>query len=64
MSVHNGISSGTRSEYLARYLDNLGMLERLHRLVLDVIKDEFERLGIIDVNPVQGLLLLMWANMK
>ena len=33
------------------------MVERLHRLLLDVIKDEFERLGIIDMNPVQALLL-------
>ena len=33
------------------------MVERLHRLLLDVIKDEFERLGIIDINSVQALLL-------
>jgi DNA-binding MarR family transcriptional regulator len=39
------------------YLDALHLVERLHRLLLDVIKDEFERLGILDVNPVQALLL-------
>jgi DNA-binding MarR family transcriptional regulator len=33
------------------------MLERLHRLLLDVIKDEFERLGILEINSVQALLL-------
>jgi DNA-binding MarR family transcriptional regulator len=33
------------------------MVERLHRLLLDVIKDEFERLGVIDINSVQALLL-------
>ena len=33
------------------------MVERLHRLLLDVIKDEFERLGILDINAVQALLL-------
>ena len=33
------------------------MVERLHRLLLDVIKDEFERLGILDINSVQALLL-------
>jgi len=32
-------------------------IERLHRLLLDVIKDEFERLGRADVNSVQALLL-------
>ncbi|MBP1804759.1 DNA-binding MarR family transcriptional regulator [Rubellimicrobium aerolatum] len=39
------------------YLDALTLVERLHRLLLDVIKDEFERLRILDVNPVQALLL-------
>ncbi|WP_339109485.1 winged helix DNA-binding protein [Thioclava sp. GXIMD4216] len=39
------------------YLDTLALVERLHRLLLDVIKDEFERLAIIEINPVQALLL-------
>lgn len=42
---------------LERYLETLSYIERLHRLLLDVIKDEFERLGVIDVNSVQALLL-------
>lgn len=42
---------------LAVYLETLSLIERLHRLLLDVIKDEFERLGQIEVNAVQGLLL-------
>ena len=29
----------------AGYLETLALVERLHRLLLDVIKDEFERLG-------------------
>ena len=33
------------------------MIERLHRLVLYVIKDEFERLGALKINAVQALLL-------
>jgi DNA-binding MarR family transcriptional regulator len=41
----------------ARYVEMLALVERLHRLLLDVIKDEFERLGLLDVNPVQALLL-------
>ncbi len=49
--------SGEESEFLTRYLDTLSMIERLHRLLLDVIKDEFERLGIIDINAVQALLI-------
>ncbi|RVT85949.1 MarR family transcriptional regulator [Rhodobacteraceae bacterium CCMM004] len=42
---------------MAVYLDSLAMIERLHRLMLDVIKDEFERVGILEINPVQALLL-------
>jgi len=40
-----------------RYLVSLKLVERLHRLLLDVIKDEFERVGRGDVNSVQALLL-------
>ena len=43
--------------YKSEYLESLGMVERLHRLLLDVIKDEFERLGLLDINAVQALLL-------
>lgn len=39
------------------YLEALHMVERLHRRLLDVIKDEFERRGRDDVNSVQALLL-------
>ncbi len=39
------------------YIDALHLVERLHRRLLDVIKDEFERRGRDDVNSVQALLL-------
>ena len=39
------------------YLEALHLVERLHRRLLDVIKDEFERRGRDDVNAVQALLL-------
>ena len=39
------------------YLETLTMVERLHRRLLDVIKDEFDRHGRSDVNSVQALLL-------
>ena len=40
-----------------RYLEALNLIERLHRRLLDVVKDEFERRGETDINPVQALLL-------
>ena len=39
------------------YLEALTLLERLHRRLLDVIKDEFDRRGRSDINSVQALLL-------
>jgi len=39
------------------YLEALTLVERLHRRLLDVIKDEFDRAGRSDVNAVQALLL-------
>src|SRR4030042_4707843 len=61
MSV--ALNLGTRTsadqpeDLKGRYLVSLKRIERLHRLLLDVIKDEFERLGRSDVNGVQALLL-------
>lgn len=40
-----------------RYMEALTLVERLHRRLLDVIKDDFERSGEKEVNPVQALLL-------
>ena len=39
------------------YMEALTLIERLHRRLLDVIKDEFDRAGRSDVNSVQALLL-------
>ena len=54
---NTGISSAASAAFMASYLDALTLVERLHRLLLDVIKDEFERLGLLEINPVQALLL-------
>lgn len=43
--------------FMTGYLEALSLVERLHRLLLDVIKDEFERVGVIEINAVQALLL-------
>ena len=52
--THDGDSD---HDLLSGYLETLALIERLHRLLLDVIKDEFERVGRFDINSVQALLL-------
>ena len=39
------------------YLEALSLVERLHRRLLDVIKDEFERRGNQELNSTQALLI-------
>ena len=43
--------------FMSGYLEALSLVERLHRLLLVVIKDEFERVGVLEINAVQALLL-------
>lgn len=52
-----GLSDIKTAAFMDSYLDALTLVERLHRLLLDVIKDEFERIGLLEINPVQALLL-------
>jgi DNA-binding MarR family transcriptional regulator len=52
-----GSSSSARQGVKHRYVEALVLIERLHRRLLDVIKDEFERQGDPEVNAVQALLL-------
>ncbi|MEN8831900.1 MAG: winged helix DNA-binding protein [Pacificibacter sp.] len=57
MGMHSPIPNPNETTYMGQYLEALSLVERLHRLLLDVIKDEFERVGVLDINAVQALLL-------
>ncbi len=57
MSMHSPIGQNANQGFVTQYLDVLSLVERLHRLLLDVIKDEFERVGVLEINSVQALLL-------
>jgi len=62
MSIHSQLNSETPQPastvaFMTSYLEGLTLVERLHRLLLDVIKDEFERVGVLEINAVQALLL-------
>lgn len=57
MSIQEQVSPLAKGGYASTYLEGLALIERLHRLLLDVIKDEFERVGVLEINAVQALLL-------
>ncbi len=57
MSIEMQVKAPENRGFMTSYLEALALVERLHRLLLDVIKDEFERVGVLEINAVQALLL-------
>ena len=53
----DSVPSPKNQGFMINYLEALSLVKRLHRLLLDVIKDEFERVGVLEINAVQALLL-------
>jgi DNA-binding MarR family transcriptional regulator len=51
-----------RNAIRSLYLESLQLVERLHRRLLDVIKDEFDRNSRSDINAIQALLLFNIGN--
>lgn len=60
--VGKAIEPSSEGEIKPLYLEALTLVERLHRRLLDVIKDEFDREGRSDINAVQALLLYNIGN--
>jgi DNA-binding MarR family transcriptional regulator len=55
--IARDLSAPQDAGLMGGYLEALSLVERLHRLLLDVIKDEFERVGVLEINAVQAMLL-------
>ncbi len=51
------VEAPDREGLKAVYVQSLNLVERLHRQLLDVIKDDLDRAGVVDINSVQALLL-------
>ncbi len=47
----------TQRDCLSAYLESIQILERMHRLLMDLVKDEFERLGKSELTPIQVMIL-------
>ena len=56
------VSDDRQEAIRSLYLKSLQLVERLHRRLLDVIKDEFDRNGRSDINAIQALLLFNIGN--
>ena len=56
------IKDERREAIRSLYLESLQLVERLHRRLLDVVKDEFDRNGRSDINAIQALLLFNIGN--
>ena len=61
-TVEPAASEGVELKVKPLYLESLTLVERLHRRLLDVIKDEFDRNGRSDINSIQALLLFNIGN--
>src|SRR5262249_62391647 len=55
--VDPAVSASSVNSIREPYLRALTLVERAHRRLLDVIKEEFDRRGRTDINPVQALIV-------
>jgi DNA-binding MarR family transcriptional regulator len=56
-SLQNSVSVLIEESSLTEYRRSLSLVERLHRQLLDVVKDDLDRAGHVDLTPVQALLI-------
>ena len=63
-ALRENVQSEDKHDIKHRYLEALTLIERLHRRLLDVIKDEFERNGEPEVNSVQALLIFNIGDLE
>lgn len=43
--------------YMSAYLETIGLIERLHRRCLEVVKTELDRASVRDINNIQSLII-------
>ncbi len=60
--ISDAVSNDRREAIRSLYMESLQLVERLHRRLLDVIKDEFDRNARSDINAIQALLLFNIGN--
>ena len=64
MNSPTPVEASKQALFMSNYLDTLCLVERLHRLLLDVIKDEFERLDIFTSTRFKAFCCSISVKMK
>lgn len=64
LSVSRNSAQADDEALKPNYLVTLKLIERLQRLLLDVLKDELDRIGCSEVNSVQALLLFNIGDLE
>ena len=57
MAAETSLDAGRGADLMPLYLESLTLVERLHRRMLDLIKDEFDRAEIHDLTGAQAMIL-------
>lgn len=57
LALEDTTAPSTEQQSTSEYQKALSLVERLHRQLLDVVKDDLERAGHDDLTPVQALLI-------
>ncbi len=57
MKVQARLPEGEGAALKPSYLEAVSRVERLHRRLLDLVKDEFDRMGWDDISPVQAIMM-------
>jgi DNA-binding MarR family transcriptional regulator len=57
MAIENKTDISVEDQSVSEYQRALSLVERLHRQLLDVVKDDLDRAGHEDLTPVQALLI-------
>ena len=62
MTIHTVPETGIGLGFAESYLEALALVERLRQLLFDVVRNEFERVNVLKINPVQALLFNIGEN--
>ena len=64
MIIYMQLSDVGGKGFMASYMEAFAFVEGLYRLLLDVVKHEFERVGVLEITAVQASCSSILATTK